>query len=131
MRMRSKEAPGGTWRWGVVAGVGLLAVWLAWLFCTPVEILVPERDIEVHLLPGNLPLMGPKQGLYSKLGSGFMGRRVREGVRYFPQVPEGHYTLFAMRRDEDFTDVHREELDVPAGGQVRFPLLPMWSRFDD
>lgn len=98
---------------------------------TSVEILVPERNIEVHLIPGNPPLLGPKQGLYSKLGSGLMGRMVREGVRYFPQVPEGHYTLFAMRRDEDFTDVHREELDVPAGGQVRFSLLPLWSRFDD
>lgn len=96
-----------------------------------VEVFVPERNIEVHLLPGDLPLMGPKQGLYSKLGSGLMGRVLREGVRSFPQVPAGHYTLFAMRRDEDFTEVHREELEVPAGGQMSFQLLPLWNRFDD
>ncbi|HYO51210.1 MAG TPA: carboxypeptidase-like regulatory domain-containing protein [Archangium sp.] len=96
-----------------------------------VEVLVPERNIEVHLLPGDLPLMGPKDGLYSKLGSGLMGRSVREGVRFFPRVPEGHYTLFAMRRDEDVTEVHREELEVPAEGQVLFSLLPQWSLYDD
>jgi hypothetical protein len=96
-----------------------------------VEVFVPERNIEVHLLPGSLPLMGPKQGLYSKIDSGLMGKAVREGVRYFPQVPAGHYTLFAMRRDEDFTEVHRDELDVPSGGQVSFSLLPLWNKFDD
>jgi protocatechuate 3,4-dioxygenase beta subunit len=96
-----------------------------------VEVFVPERNIEVHLLPGDLPLIGPRDGLYSKLGSGFMGRRGREGVRLFPQVPAGHYTLFAMRRDEDVTEVHREELEVPAEGQVTFSLLPQWSPYAD
>ncbi|MFY0572878.1 carboxypeptidase-like regulatory domain-containing protein, partial [Archangium lansingense] len=96
-----------------------------------VEVFVPERAVEVHLIPGNLPLMGPKDGLYSKLASGFMGRSVREGVRGFPRLPAGSYTLFAMRRGEDTTEVHREELEVPTGGNVTFTLLPQWSLFDD
>ncbi|MFY0522467.1 hypothetical protein ACN28I_04395 [Archangium gephyra] len=95
------------------------------------EIFVPERNIEVHLIPGNLPLMGPKDGLYSKLQSGFMGKPVREGVRRFPRLPAGSYTLFAMRRDEDVTEVHREELELPDGGDVAFTLLPQWSLYDD
>ncbi|HZH16239.1 MAG TPA: carboxypeptidase regulatory-like domain-containing protein [Archangium sp.] len=95
------------------------------------EVFVPERNIEVHLIPGNLPLMGPKEGLYSKLLSGFMGKPVREGVRRFPRLPAGSYTLFAMRRDEDVTEVHREELELPDEGEVAFTLLPQWSLYDD
>ncbi|WNG47050.1 carboxypeptidase regulatory-like domain-containing protein [Archangium minus] len=96
-----------------------------------VDVFVPDRNIEVHLLPGSLPSMGPKNGLYSKLESGFMGRPVREGVRRFSRVPAGHYTLFAMRRDEDVTAVHREELEVPSEGELSFSLLPQWTLYDD
>lgn len=96
-----------------------------------VEVFVPERNIEVHLIPGNLPLMGPKDGLYSKLTSGFMGKTVREGVQRFPRLPAGTYTLFAMRRDEDATEVHREEVELPAEGEVSFSLLPQWQLYDD
>lgn len=96
-----------------------------------VEVLVAEPDIEVHLILGNLPLMGPKQGLYSKLASGLMGRPVREGVRRFPRLSAGSYTLFAMRRGEDVIEVHREELELPTGGEITFTLLPQWSLYDD
>lgn len=96
-----------------------------------VEVLVAEPDIEVHLIPGNLPLMGPKQGLYSRLSSGHMGRPVREGVRGFPRLSAGSYTLFAMRRGEDIIEVHREELELPTGGELTFSLLPQWSLYDD
>jgi hypothetical protein len=95
------------------------------------EVFVPERNIEVHLIPGDLPIMGPKDGLYSKLTSGFMGKTVREGVQRFPRLPAGNYTLFAMRRDEDVTEVHREELELPAEGEVSFSLLPQWRLYDD
>jgi hypothetical protein len=96
-----------------------------------VEVFVAERNLEIHLIPGNLPLMGPKDGLYTKIASGFMGRPVREGVWRFPRMPTGSYTLFAMRRGEDVTEVHREELEIPSGGEVAFTLLPQWSPFAD
>ncbi|AKJ03465.1 Hypothetical protein AA314_05091 [Archangium gephyra] len=95
------------------------------------EVLVPERNLEVHLIPGDLPIMGPKDGLYSKLRSGLMGKTVREGVQRFPRLPAGRYTLFAMRRSEDSTEVHREELELPASGEVTFTLLPQWILYDD
>ncbi|MFY0567211.1 carboxypeptidase regulatory-like domain-containing protein [Archangium lansingense] len=113
------------------AGVSVTLDFTAQSEGTVVEIFVPERAVEVHLIPGSLPLMGPKDGLYSKLASGLMGKSVREGVRGFPRLPAGSYTLFAMRRGEDTTEVHREELEVPAGGNVTFTLLPQWSLFDD
>lgn len=75
--------------------------------------------------------MGPKQGLYTKIVGGYMGKPVREGVRRFSRVPAGHYTLFAMRRDEDVTAVHREELEIPSEGEVSFSLLPQWSLYED
>ncbi|WPB72720.1 carboxypeptidase regulatory-like domain-containing protein [Archangium violaceum] len=95
------------------------------------EVHVPERNLEVHLIPGNLPIMGPRDGLFSKLGSGLMGKTVREGVQRFPRLPAGNYTLFAMRRGEDSTEVHREELELPAEGDVSFTLLPVWTHYDD
>ncbi|MFE8599155.1 carboxypeptidase-like regulatory domain-containing protein [Archangium violaceum] len=98
---------------------------------TILEVLVPERNLEVHLIPGNMPLMGPRDGLFLKLGSGLMGKTVREGVQRFPRLPAGNYTLFAMRRGEDSTEVHREELELPAEGDVSFTLLPVWSHYDD
>ncbi|HYO68011.1 MAG TPA: carboxypeptidase-like regulatory domain-containing protein, partial [Archangium sp.] len=98
---------------------------------TLLEVLVPERNLEVHLIPGSLPIMGPKNGLYSKLSGGLMGKTVREGVQRFPRLPAGNYTLFAMRRGEDSTEVHREELELPAGGEVSFTLLPVWRHYAD
>jgi hypothetical protein len=95
------------------------------------EVLVPEQNLEVHLIPGSLPSMGPRDGLYSKLRSGRMGKTVREGVQRFPRLPAGNYTLFAIRRGEDSTEVHREELELPAEGEVSFTLLPVWNLYDD
>ncbi|OJT17711.1 hypothetical protein BO221_44970 [Archangium sp. Cb G35] len=95
------------------------------------EVHVPERNLEVHLIPGNMPLMGPRDGLFLKLGSGLMGKTVREGVQSFPRLPAGNYTLFAMRRGEDSTEVHREELELPTEGEVSFTLLPVWTHYDD
>ncbi|WP_146209887.1 carboxypeptidase-like regulatory domain-containing protein [Vitiosangium sp. GDMCC 1.1324] len=95
------------------------------------EVFVPERNLEVHLFPGSLPLMGPKQGLYTKIVGSYIGKPVREGVVRFSRVPAGHYTLFAMRRDEDVTSVHREELEIPSEGELSFSLLPQWTQYAD
>jgi len=96
-----------------------------------VEVLVAERGIEVHLVPGDVPLIGPRQGLYGRLAEGFMGMLVREGVRRFVRLPAGHYTLIAVSRDELGTEVHREELEVPAEGEISFTLSPQWSLFEE
>ncbi|WNG57515.1 carboxypeptidase regulatory-like domain-containing protein [Archangium gephyra] len=95
------------------------------------EVHVPERNLEVHLIPGSMPLMGPRDGLFLKLGRGLMGKTVREGVQRFPRLPAGNYTLFAMRRGEDSTEVHREELELPAEGEASFTLLPVWTHYAD
>ncbi len=92
---------------------------------------MPERNIEVHFIPGDFPLLGPKQGLYNRLRTGFMGKRVRDDVRRFSQLPAGAYTLVAVRPGEEGTEVHLEEVDVPAEGKLSFTLLPQWNHFDD
>ena len=97
---------------------------------TRVEVLVAERTLEVHLLPGRVPLLGPAQGLSGLLAQGVMGRTVREGTRRFSNLPAGPYTLLAIRRDETGTEVHREELDVTEG-ESTFTLVPQWHRFED
>jgi hypothetical protein len=94
------------------------------------EVFVADRSIEVHLLPGHFPLLGPAQGLYRRLPEGLMGRLVRDDVRRFPSLPVGDYTLVAIKRDEAGTEVHQEELEV-AEGDSAFTLLPQWTRFED
>ncbi len=96
-----------------------------------VQVLVPERNIEVHLIPGDFPLLGPKQGLYNRLSGGVMGKRVQDGVRHFSQLPAGAYTLVAVRPSEEGTEVHREEVEVPTEGALSLTLLPQWTHFDD
>lgn len=96
-----------------------------------VDVLVPEPGIEVHLIPGELPLLAPKQGLYNKLLAGVMGKRVSDGVRHFSQLPGGSYTLIAIRHDDLGTDVHREQVELPSEGELSFTLAPLWNRFED
>jgi len=95
------------------------------------DVLVPGRDIEVHLHPGELPLLSPRQGLYNKLSAAFMGKRVSDGVRHFSQLPGGHYTLIAIRHDDSGTDVHLEQVELPSEGELSFTLAPLWNRFED
>jgi protocatechuate 3,4-dioxygenase beta subunit len=96
-----------------------------------VEVRSWERVLEVHLLPGSQPLLGPKQGLNAKLVGGVMGTPTPQGLWRFPGLSPGLYTLFVVHRMEDGTQVHREEVKVPAEGAASFSVLPMWSRFDD
>ncbi|WNG26285.1 hypothetical protein F0U62_21350 [Cystobacter fuscus] len=95
------------------------------------DVLVPERGIEVHLIPGELPLLAPRQGLYGKLSAGFMGKRVSDGVRRFSLLPGGDYTLIAIRHDDSGTDVHREQVELPSEGEHSLTLAPLWTRFED
>ncbi|MFP2927002.1 carboxypeptidase regulatory-like domain-containing protein [Pyxidicoccus sp. 3LG] len=48
----------------------------------------------------------------------------------FLQVPAGRATVFLLGSSEDGQRVHREELDIPAGGTVSRELQPVWRKLD-
>ncbi len=95
------------------------------------EVTGVEGGTEVHLVPGELALLSPKQGLYSRLGDGLIGLKSAEGLRRFARVPEGHYTLVAVSRSDAGTEVHREPVVISRSGEQSLVLRPQWTFFEE
>ncbi|RKG82226.1 hypothetical protein D7W82_26965 [Corallococcus sp. CA049B] len=94
---------------------------------TTVTLRLPEDVDTAFLLSGQAPLPDSRMDFHHL----FMRQHpVQEWTGMsvtFRRVPAGHYTVLARNREGD--RIHREELDVPAGGSVSHDVKPVWRPF--
>ena len=93
-----------------------------------VTVRVPVDDSEsMLLLPGSVPVPTRYAVLQGLRPRSLPVQQVARGAT-FHHVPAGRATLFLVR--EGLATFHREELDIPAGGEVSFQPHPVWRPFD-
>jgi protocatechuate 3,4-dioxygenase beta subunit len=93
------------------------------------ELRTSEPVDEILLVPGQPPLPGTWEQIWSTFVIARRSRTDREQRVSFLKVPPGRYTLFAVRDwHEHELEMHREEVEIPNLGTVPLELQPLWVR---
>jgi protocatechuate 3,4-dioxygenase beta subunit len=90
----------------------------------------PGEDIIAMLVPGQVPMPGSFEQLERSMGLHFRAQHAGDGVWTFQRVPAGPYTAFVFRLSPQGVSTHREELAIPAEGELDQALTPSWRLAD-
>jgi hypothetical protein len=88
------------------------------------------EDVVALLVPGQVAMPGSFEELERTMGLHFRSQQAREGVWTFQRVPAGPYTAFAFRIAKQGVSALRQELTVPAEGELNQELTPAWLSAD-
>ena len=92
-----------------------------------VEVLSEETVAQVYLLAGHWPMPDTTERLRRLVDLGRLGEEGKPSHLRFRHMPEGVYTLFAVRQwHSHLMSVHREELRLSGEGEVTVTLRPEW-----
>ncbi len=88
-----------------------------------------KSDLGVILVPGSHPAPDSFEALLRMGGSSYPPYLESEKGPYtFRFIPAGTYTLLLLRRAGQDAELYREELELPAQGEVSRDVVPRWER---
>ncbi|NMO15430.1 carboxypeptidase regulatory-like domain-containing protein [Pyxidicoccus fallax] len=86
----------------------------------------PEDKVTAVLVPGQVAMVTSARELERATAQHFRAHPESPGRWTFRAMPAGTYTVFVAHRTKRGVAVHREELVVPARGEVTRELVPRW-----
>jgi hypothetical protein len=94
------------------------------------SIRVRESVSGVWLIPGVHALPDTPGGLFALRGRGVEATH-QDGVYRVRGLPPGRYTLLVQRFEEDYSEAHAEEVELPPGAGPAWEVRPRWRRYED
>lgn len=90
----------------------------------------PKEESVALLVAGQVPMPGAIEELERAMGLHYRGQLTGKGIWTFRRVPAGPHTAFVFRVSEQGVTALREELMVPAEGELAHELTPSWHPAD-